>query len=70
MPTHFRAWQAALGKHAEKFSEAMFYELGGTPTSRIVEILNERHGLTLPVAETVALLESLMAGKPSADPKP
>ncbi|HZJ17693.1 MAG TPA: HAD family phosphatase [Chthoniobacteraceae bacterium] len=59
MPTHYRAWQAALGKYAEKFSEAMFYELGGTPTSRIVEILNERHGLTLPVAETVAHKEAV-----------
>ena len=59
MPTHYRAWQAALGKHAEKFSEAMFYELGGTPTSRIVEILNERHGLRLPIAETVAHKEAV-----------
>jgi HAD superfamily hydrolase (TIGR01509 family) len=37
----------------------MFYELGGTPTSRIVEILNERHGLKLPVAETVAHKEAV-----------
>jgi len=59
MPTHYRAWCRALGDHAEQFSEALFYELGGTPTARIVEILNERHGLTLPVDETVAQKEAL-----------
>ncbi len=59
MPTHYRAWQAALGEHAANFPEAMFYELGGVPTSRIVEILNERHGLALRVAETVAHKEAV-----------
>ncbi len=59
MPTHFKARQTALGKAAEDFPEAMFYELGGVPTSRIVEILNERHGYNLPVEETVALKEGL-----------
>jgi beta-phosphoglucomutase family hydrolase len=59
MPTHYKAWQAALGEHGAKLPEAVFYELGGVPTSRIVEILNERHGLTLPVQETVAQKESV-----------
>lgn len=59
MPTHFKAWQIALGKAAGDFPEAMFYELGGVPTSRIVEILNERHGYSMPVAETVAHKEGL-----------
>jgi beta-phosphoglucomutase family hydrolase len=59
MPTHFKAWQIALGKVASDLPEAMFYELGGVPTSRIVEILNERHGYAMPVAETVARKESL-----------
>jgi HAD superfamily hydrolase (TIGR01509 family) len=59
MPTHYRAWQTALGAHAQNFPEAMFYELGGVPTSRIVEILNERHGLHLAVDETVAHKESI-----------
>jgi beta-phosphoglucomutase family hydrolase len=57
MPTHYRAWQEALGDFAADFPEAMFYELGGVPTARIVEILNERHGRTLPVDETVAIKE-------------
>lgn len=59
MPTHFKAWQIALGKAAADFPEAMFYELGGVPTSRIVEILNERHGYQLPVEETVNQKEGL-----------
>ena len=59
MPTHYRAWLSALGDNADKFPEAMFYELGGVPTSRIVEILNERHGLHLDVGETVAQKEHL-----------
>ena len=59
MPTHYRAWQTALGESADKFSEALFYELGGTPTAHIVELLNERYGLTLPVDETVSIKEAL-----------
>jgi HAD superfamily hydrolase (TIGR01509 family) len=59
MPTHYKAWITALGAHGADFPEAMFYELGGVPTARIVEILNERHGLHMPVEETVACKEAL-----------
>ncbi|EDY15953.1 HAD-superfamily hydrolase, subfamily IA, variant 3 [Chthoniobacter flavus Ellin428] len=59
MPTHYKAWLAALGEHSRNFPEAMFYELGGVPTARIVEILNERHGHNLPVEETVNHKEAL-----------
>ncbi len=59
MPTHYRAWRTALGEHGENFTEAMFYELGGVPTARIVEIINERHGLSLPVEQTVNHKESI-----------
>lgn len=59
MPTHYRAWCEALGEHAASFPEALFYELGGVPTRHIVELLNERHGLGLPVEETVARKEAL-----------
>lgn len=59
MPTHYKAWITALGDHAKGFPEAMFYELGGVPTARIVEILNERHGCNLPVHETVEHKEAL-----------
>ena len=59
MPTHYRAWQIALGERAADFPETMFYELGGVPTCRVVEILNERHGYSMPVEETVAVKERL-----------
>jgi len=59
MPTHYRAWQAALKEHSADFPEAMFYELGGTPTPRVVEILNERHGYNLPVEDTVNRKEAI-----------
>jgi HAD superfamily hydrolase (TIGR01509 family) len=59
MPTHYKAWLTALGENADKFPEAMFYELGGVPTARIVELLNERYGLSIPVETTVAHKEHL-----------
>lgn len=59
MPTHYKAWLTALGEHAETFPEAMFYEMGGVPTARIVEVLNERHGYDLPVPETVERKEAI-----------
>jgi HAD superfamily hydrolase (TIGR01509 family) len=59
MPTHYKAWLTALGEHAETFPEAMFYEMGGVPTARIVEVLNERHGYNLPVRETVERKEAI-----------
>ena len=63
MPTHYDAWCRALGEHASLFSESVFYSLGGVPTARIVEILNEKHGLSLPVdalvEEKEAVFESL-----------
>jgi HAD superfamily hydrolase (TIGR01509 family) len=58
MPTHYKAWLAALGEHSHDFPEAMFYEMGGMPTARIVEVLNERHGRNLPVEETVTRKEA------------
>jgi HAD superfamily hydrolase (TIGR01509 family) len=58
MPIHYRAWTRALGEHARLFPEPFFYELGGVPTGRIVEILNERHGLTLPVDSVVTMKEA------------
>jgi HAD superfamily hydrolase (TIGR01509 family) len=59
MPTHYVAWCRALGEHAALFPEPMFYDLGGVPTCRVVEILNENHGLNLPVEELVDLKESI-----------
>lgn len=59
MPLHYRAWVAALGKHRADFPEALFYEMAGIPTVRIIEILNEKHGHRIPVQETADRKESL-----------
>jgi beta-phosphoglucomutase family hydrolase len=59
MPLHYEAWVAALAEHRVEFPEAMFYELAGVPTARIIEILNERHGHAMPVQETADYKEHL-----------
>jgi beta-phosphoglucomutase family hydrolase len=59
MPAHYRAWVSVLGEHGVEFPEALFYEMGGIPTPRIIEILNERHGHSMPVAETAHRKEVL-----------
>ncbi len=52
MPLHYEAWVQALGEHGVVFPEALFYEFAGLPTTRIIEILNERHGCNMPVQAT------------------
>lgn len=59
MPAHYRAWLAVLGEFGVEFPEAMFYEFGGMPTPRIVEILNERHGHNMPPMETAHRKEKM-----------
>ena len=59
MPLHYKAWCAALREHDLEFPEAMFYQLGGVPTVRIVELLNERHGHAMPPVETARQKEEL-----------
>lgn len=59
MPLHYRAWCAALKEHNAEFPEALFYELGGVTTERIVEILNERHGHSMPVQPTATYKDNL-----------
>ncbi|OAI43133.1 hypothetical protein AYO41_02745 [Verrucomicrobia bacterium SCGC AG-212-E04] len=51
MPLHYRAWRATLDPLGVDFPEEQLYQLGGTPTQRIVEILSEQHGLNLSAAE-------------------
>ena len=49
MPAHFRAWTAGLrgAGFKEDFTEDLFYSMGGVPTAKIVEMLNQRHGTTM-----------------------
>ena len=59
MPLHYQAWLEVLKGQNCDFPEALFYELGGVPTGRIVEILNERHGCSLPVQKTATRKDDL-----------
>jgi HAD superfamily hydrolase (TIGR01509 family) len=59
MPLHYQAWVAALGEHGVDFPEALFYDLAGVPTARIIEMLNERHGYHMPVQETADRKDAL-----------
>src|SRR5947208_5349530 len=59
MPLHYRAWVAALREHGYEFPEALFYEMAGIPTTRIIEMLNERHGHQIPVQKAADHKESL-----------
>jgi HAD superfamily hydrolase (TIGR01509 family) len=51
MALHYHAWVETLERRDALLPEALFYELAGVPTMRIVEILNERFGYTLPPAD-------------------
>jgi beta-phosphoglucomutase family hydrolase len=59
MPLHYRAWVSALGEHGVEFPEALFYQLAGVPTDKIVQTLNERHGHNMPVKQTAEYKDSL-----------
>lgn len=59
MPLHYKAWTAALKEHADIFPEALFYQFAGMPTEKIVEILNERHGLSYNPKEIAAIKEDI-----------
>jgi beta-phosphoglucomutase family hydrolase len=49
MPLHYIAWKKALREWNCEFEEELFYGCGGMPTAEIVSMLNERHGLSMPV---------------------
>ena len=59
MPLHYEAWLAAFGEHGHDFPEALFYEMAGIPTHTIIEMLNDRHGYTMPVRQTAARKDAL-----------
>src|SRR2546421_3008885 len=59
MPLHYQAWVQAFRERAHDFPEALFYEMAGIPTHTIIEILNEKHGYSLPVHETATRKDSL-----------
>ena len=59
MPLHYQAWVQAVTEQGCHFPEDLFYSLGGVPAPGVVEILNQRFGWSMPVAETAAYKEAL-----------
>ena len=53
MPLHFQGWQHVLSHWNCKFEPELFYAWGGIPVGKIVEMLNERNGLRMPVDEVM-----------------
>lgn len=53
MKIHLRAWKLVGEKHGFEYPEELFYGLAGTPTRKIVPVVNERFGLALDVESTV-----------------
>jgi len=51
MPAHFVAWRTTLLRHGIVFEEDRFYELAGTPTSKIIELLASQQNVTVDVDE-------------------
>ena len=59
MPLHFVAWSQAIAEHGGQFPEPLFYQMGGIPLLRTVELLNERFGTAMDPATVVHRKESL-----------
>lgn len=51
MPLQFIAWRKALGEWNCDLNEELFYAWGGMPVVEIIERLNTKHGLEMPVEE-------------------
>ena len=47
MPIHYVAWVKALARYGIMFPESRFYELGGVPTSKIIELLAVEQGIVV-----------------------
>jgi HAD superfamily hydrolase (TIGR01509 family) len=59
MPLHFVAWSQAIAEHGGQFPKPLFYQMGGIPLLRTVELLNERFNTTMDPATVVHRKESL-----------
>ena len=42
MPLHYVAWSQAMGEFGGTFPEPYFYELGGVPLLKVVEMVNAK----------------------------
>ena len=58
MGLHYRAWLEEVRSRGGDFAEDLFYSLGGVPAPGVVEFLNHRYKLAMPVEETATLKEA------------
>jgi len=58
MPLHYIAWKTALAEW-NCVDEQLFYGLGGAPVREIISLLNQKHGLNMPVNEVSSRKESI-----------
>ena len=59
MPLHYIAWRKALAPWNCDFTESLFYEWAGFSVTEIVRMLNEKHGLKMPVEDVVRRKEEI-----------
>lgn len=59
MPLHWISWQQAVEEHGGHFPEHLFYEWGGMPLVKSVELLNEQFGYTMSPPEVAQRKEQL-----------
>jgi HAD superfamily hydrolase (TIGR01509 family) len=59
MPLHYMAWTKALAEWNCAFDEQLFYAWGGIPVAEIIALLNEKYGLSMPVAPVSTRKENL-----------
>lgn len=59
MPLHYVAWRDALAAWNCCFAEELFYAWAGLPVAKIISLLNEKHGLNMPVEEVERRKEGL-----------
>ncbi|HWE83665.1 MAG TPA: HAD family phosphatase [Terracidiphilus sp.] len=59
MPLHYIAWKKSLAEWNCVYEEKLFYSWGGRPIREIISLLNEMHGLSMPVEAVAARKESL-----------
>ena len=69
MPLHYIAWSQAIREHGGQFPEPLFYQMGGIPLHRTVELLNERFRTTMDPHAVVERKEALyLASIPELKP--
>ena len=62
LPLHLKAWNSALASWGTAFPEDDFYAWGGIPVPRTVEMLNEKLGLAMDIAQVTNAREKAYHG--------